>query len=152
MARTRTPVDPESLPYRPCVGIMVLNRSGLAWAGRRIVETDSEMAGTEALADGRRAESTRVRIRLRLRAENSTRRPGMRSVSLLAEAPGWITYDLPPEKVGSRSKGRYRGQKQRWFAFRFEGEEDVIAINPPPGGHEPEFDAWAWKPVAELLT
>ena len=75
---------------------------------------------------------------------------GMRRVSLVAEAPGWFTYDLPRELVGLAFKGKYRGQTQKWFALRFEGDESEIAINPPPGGHEAEFDAWAWKPMAEL--
>ena len=74
----------------------------------------------------------------------------MRRVSLVAEAPGWFTYDLPRELVGLAFKGKYRGQTQKWFALRFEGDESEIAINPPPGGHEAEFDAWAWKPMAEL--
>jgi putative (di)nucleoside polyphosphate hydrolase len=47
-------------------------------------------------------------------------------------------------------KGKYRGQTQKWFAFRFEGQESEITINPPPCGHEAEFDRWAWKPMAEL--
>ena len=75
---------------------------------------------------------------------------GMRSVSLIAEAPGWFTYDLPRDLVGLAFKGKYRGQTQKWFALRFEGDESEIAINPPPGGHEAEFDAWAWKPMHEL--
>ena len=74
----------------------------------------------------------------------------MRTVSLLAEAPDWIDYDLPREVVGIALKGKYRGQTQKWFAFRFEGDESEIAINPPPGGHSAEFDAWAWKPMQEL--
>jgi putative (di)nucleoside polyphosphate hydrolase len=52
--------------------------------------------------------------------------------------------------VGVALKGRYRGQAQKWFAFRFDGDESEIMINPPPGGHEPEFDDWAWKPIDEL--
>jgi len=47
-------------------------------------------------------------------------------------------------------KGKYRGQRQRWFAMRFTGSETEISINPPPGGHQPEFDAWEWKPMQEL--
>ena len=74
----------------------------------------------------------------------------MRSVSLLAEAPDWINYDLPREVLGIALKGKYRGQTQKWFAFRFEGDESEISIQPPPGGHEAEFDDWAWKPMAEL--
>src|SRR3546814_12301799 len=66
----------------------------------------------------------------------------MGTVSLLGEASGWINYDLPAHLVGIGLKGKYRGQTQRWFAFLFEGEESEIRINPPPGGHAPEFDAW----------
>ena len=74
----------------------------------------------------------------------------MKTVSLLAEAPDWINYDLPADLIGIGLKGRYRGQTQKWFAFRFEGDESEITINPPPGGHEAEFDAWDWKPMAAL--
>jgi putative (di)nucleoside polyphosphate hydrolase len=75
---------------------------------------------------------------------------GMRNVSLLAEAPRWIEYDLPPHLVGIAFKGRYRGQTQKWYAFRFEGDDSEIAINPPPGGHEAEFEEWAWREMREL--
>src|SRR5690606_36757966 len=75
---------------------------------------------------------------------------GMRSVSLIEEAPDWIKYDLPAHLVGVVWKGRYRGQAQKWFAFRFEGDESEIRINPPPGGHEAEFDAWGWKRLDEM--
>ncbi|PYE88038.1 RNA pyrophosphohydrolase [Phyllobacterium leguminum] len=143
-------VDPETLPYRPCVGIMVLNRDGLVWAGRRIVIPDGEMAGASQLwqmpqggiDDGEDAE---LAARRELYEET-----GIRSVSLLAEAPDWIHYDLPPHLVGIALKGKYRGQKQKWFAYRFEGNESEIAINPPPEGHTAEFDEWAWKPMDEL--
>ena len=75
---------------------------------------------------------------------------GMETVSLLAEAPDWIDYDLPDHLVGVSLKGKYRGQTQKWYAFRFDGSDSEIRINPPPGGHEPEFDAWAWKPLSDL--
>jgi len=144
------PVDPESLPYRPCVGIMVLNTAGLVWAGRRIAGADSEMAGSDRLwqmpQGGIDAGEDPLPAALRELYEET----GMRSVSLLAEAPQWINYDLPRELVGIALKGKYRGQTQKWFAFRFEGDDGEIAINPPPGGHEAEFDAWAWKPMQAL--
>lgn len=75
---------------------------------------------------------------------------GMKNVSFIEEAPEWITYDLPDHMIGIGLKGKYRGQKQRWFAVRFEGEESEIAINPPPDGNAAEFDAWKWAPMADL--
>ncbi|MER2535712.1 MAG: RNA pyrophosphohydrolase [Rhizobiaceae bacterium] len=146
----KTAVDPETLPYRPCVGLMVLNRAGKVWAGRRIAGADSEMAGSDRLwqmpQGGIDSGEEPYPAALRELYEET----GMRSVSLLAEAPGWINYDLPRELVGIALKGRFRGQAQKWFAFRFEGDDNEIAINPPPGGHEAEFDDWAWKPMADL--
>ena len=146
----KVPVDPETLPYRPCVGVMVLNRDGLVWAGHRIAQEDSEMAGTEKLwqmpQGGIDEGETPVQAAWRELYEET----GIRSATLIEEAPDWINYDLPRELVGVALKGKYRGQAQRWFAFRFEGDESEIAINPPPGGHEAEFDDWAWKPMADL--
>ena len=70
----------------------------------------------------------------------------MRSVSLLGEAAGWLAYDLPPRVSARAWRGRYRGQTQKWFAFRFEGEEDEIDIAAPGGGaHRPEFSDWRWE-------
>lgn len=146
----RKTVDPEKLPYRPCVGIMVLNAEGLVWVGRRIVEADGEMAGSSQLWQMPQGGIDKGEDPLPAALRELYEETGMRSVSLLAEAPDWIAYDLPPELVGVAFKGKYRGQTQKWFAFRFEGAESEIAINPPPGGHEAEFEAWAWKPMDEL--
>jgi len=143
-------VDPQSLPYRPCVGMMVLNKDGKVWAGRRIAEPDGEMAGSDKLwqmpQGGIDKDEEPFPAALRELYEET----GMRSVARIGEAHDWIKYDLPPHLVGVAFKGRYRGQTQKWFAFRFEGDEREIAINPPPGGHEAEFDAWDWKPMASL--
>ncbi len=143
-------IDPQTLPYRPCVGIMVLNRRGLVWSGHRIAEPDSEMAGTDKLWQMPQGGIDKGEEPLPAALRELYEETGMRSVSLLAEAPGWINYDLPADKVGIAFKGRYRGQTQKWFAFRFEGDEREIAINPPPGGHTAEFDRWDWKPMIDL--
>jgi putative (di)nucleoside polyphosphate hydrolase len=143
-------VRPDDLPYRACVGIMVLNRQGLVWTGRRKVKPDGELAGSPHLW-----QMPQGGIDKGEDAEEAARRElweetGIHSVSLLAEAPDWICYDLPEHLVGIALKGKFRGQKQKWFAYRFRGADSEIAINPPPGGHAAEFDAWAWKPMEQL--
>lgn len=145
-----TDIKAEDLPYRPCVGVMVLNRDGLVWAGRRIAIGNSEYDGSPQLWQMPQGgidpgEDPRAAAYRELYEET-----GMKTVTLLAEAPRWINYDLPPHLIGIGLKGKFRGQTQRWFAFRFEGDESEIAIDPPPGGHEAEFDQWAWKPMEEL--
>ncbi|WP_309082669.1 RNA pyrophosphohydrolase [Chelativorans sp.] len=143
-------VKPDDLPYRPCVGVMVLNSAGQVWAGRRIRETATELDGATMLWQMPQGGIDEGEDPLEAARRELYEETGIRSVSFLAEAPGWITYDLPEHLVGKALKGRYRGQKQKWFAFRFEGEESEIVINPPPGNNEAEFDAWAWKPMEEL--
>ena len=140
----------EDLPYRPCVGIMVLNREGLVWAGRRTPIGNSEYDGSPQLwqmpqggiDEGENPEKAAYR---ELYEET-----GMESVTLLARSKDWIDYDLPPELIGIGLKGKYRGQRQAWFAFRFDGDDGEIRIDPPPGGHAQEFDEWAWKPMEDL--
>lgn len=129
---------------------MVLNREGKVWAGRRIAESDSEMAGADKLWQMPQGGIDKGEDPWPAALRELYEETGMRNVSLLAEAPDWINYDLPRELVGIAFKGKFRGQTQKWFALRFEGDDGEIAINPPPGGHEPEFDAWAWKPMADL--
>lgn len=143
-------VDPTTLPYRPCVGIMVLNRDGLVWVGRRADAPDEPegpghwwqmpQGGIDA------GEEPQAAARRELFEET-----GMRQVRLLAETPGWLTYDLPPHLIGVAWKGRYRGQKQKWFAVLLEGRESDIDITAPGGGsHKAEFDAWKWVELAQL--
>ncbi len=143
-------VKAEDLPYRPCVGVMVLNRDGLVWAGRRISEGNSEYDGSPQLWQMPQGGIDKGEDALPAAYRELYEETGMETVTLLAQSRDWINYDLPPHLIGIGLKGKYRGQTQRWFAFRFEGDESEIAINPPPGGHTPEFDAWEWKPMADL--
>ena len=144
-------IDPATLPYRPCVGIMVLNSEGRVWTGKRVVIPKGEMDGALKLwqmpqggiDEGEEAEPAARRELLE--------ETGISSVELLAEAPDWIRYELPPELLGIALKGRYRGQAQRWFAYRFLGKESEIRIDPPPGGHTAEFEVWTWRTMDEVL-
>jgi putative (di)nucleoside polyphosphate hydrolase len=74
---------------------------------------------------------------------------GIRSVTIIAESPRWCTYDLPEALRPKAWGGRYRGQRQKWFAARFRGEEAEIVLVRP--GHAPEFDSWRWARISELV-
>jgi putative (di)nucleoside polyphosphate hydrolase len=135
------------LPYRPCVGIMLINRDGLVWVGRR----RPKWAGFGAahiwqMPQGGITSGESERAAALRELEEET---GVTSVELLAEAPGWFSYDLPDELIGIALKGRYRGQRQKWFAMRFTGREAEIDVA-PRGGRKAEFDAWRWADVSEL--
>ncbi len=147
---SQSTVKAEDLPYRPCVGVMILSREGLVWAGRRISEGNSEYDGSPQLWQMPQGGIDKGEDPLEAAYRELYEETGIKTVTLLAEAKEWINYDLPPQLIGIGLRGKYRGQTQRWFAFRFEGDESEIAINPPPGGHEPEFDAWEWKKMEDL--
>ncbi|MGQ4273712.1 RNA pyrophosphohydrolase [Terrihabitans sp. B22-R8] len=141
--------DPKSLPYRPCVGVMLVNREGLAFIGRRAkgTETIGEDQAWQMPQGGIDEGEDPYQAALRELYEETN----VRSVEPIAETKDWVTYDLPPELVGVAWKGRYRGQRQKWFALRFTGDESEIDIEHPAGGHhKPEFSAWRWEPVERL--
>jgi putative (di)nucleoside polyphosphate hydrolase len=75
----------------------------------------------------------------------------IRSVEKLGEIADWLTYDIPREIIGDAWGGKYRGQKQKWYALRFTGEDSEINITEPGGGeHKPEFIDWRWVAPTEL--
>jgi putative (di)nucleoside polyphosphate hydrolase len=135
--------------YRPCVGIMVVNRDGKIWIGRRAdVPQDAEGPGSWwQMPQGGidEAEDPAAAALRELREET-----GIVSVEPLAATTEWLTYDLPPSLVGKAWGGRYRGQQQKWFALRFCGDDSEVRID-PPAGHQREFDAWRWADVGELI-
>ncbi|MEQ1652796.1 MAG: RNA pyrophosphohydrolase [Hyphomicrobium sp.] len=142
-------IDRANLPYRPCVGEMVINADGLVWVGCRAdAKNDAEGRGAwwqmpqGGIDDGEDPAAAALR---ELYEETN-----IRSVSLIAEHPEWVNYDLPPDLIGKAWGGRFRGQKQKWFAYRFVGDDSEISIV-PPAGHQAEFVAWKWAPVGELL-
>ncbi|WP_312805845.1 RNA pyrophosphohydrolase [Agrobacterium cavarae] len=143
-------IKADDLPYRPCAGIMVLNDKGLVWAGRRISQGNSEFDGSPQLWQMPQGGIDGGEAPLAAAIRELYEETGMKTVTLLAEARDWIHYDLPPQLIGIGLRGKYRGQAQKWFAFRFDGDESEIQINPPPGSNEAEFDAWDWKPMERL--
>ena len=98
----------------------------------------------------RRAASTRARTLWPAALRELYEETNIRSVEKLGEIDEWLTYDIPREIVGQAWKGKYRGQKQKWFALRFTGDEREIDIAHPAGGHEPEFVEWRWEPMQNL--
>jgi putative (di)nucleoside polyphosphate hydrolase len=145
-------LDREKMPYRDCVGTAVFNDSGLVFIGRRIPEEDpedsSEFGAPWQMPQGGidKGEEARAAATRELFEETS-----IRSIELVAEAPGWIYYDLPDEALGIALKGKYRGQRQRWFAYRFTGTDSEINVTEPGDGSMPaEFDRWRWEELEKL--
>ncbi|MEQ1611394.1 MAG: RNA pyrophosphohydrolase [Hyphomicrobiaceae bacterium] len=141
-------MDTSKLGYRLNVGIMVLNRDGLVWVGsRKDTPADPEGPGAwwQMPQGGIDEGEDPAKAALRELWEET----GMRTVTPLAESKDWLTYDLPAELIGKAWGGKYRGQRQKWFAMRFEGEETEINIVPEPG-HAVEFVAWRWAKAADL--
>lgn len=135
--------------YRACVGVMLLNRDGLVFVGRRLnkklrehVAENYEWQMPQGGVD--KGEDVAAAALRELQEETN-----VSSVRMIAEAPFWYAYDLPDDIAKEAWKGRYRGQTQKWFALRFEGEESEIDIA-APGGHKPEFDAWRWERMENL--
>lgn len=137
-------------PYRPCVGVMLVNAQGRVFVGRR-----RNKRQPEHVAPGHEWQMPQGGIdpgedpyaaALRELHEETN----VRSVELIAEAPDWYSYDLPQDVAKKAWRGGYRGQTQRWFALRFTGDESEIDIHDPGPGHKPEFDAWRWEDVSRL--
>lgn len=145
-------IDRESLPYRDCVGIALFNDNGQVLIGRRKPEGDpedsAELGAPWQMPQGGidKGEAPEVAALRELFEETS-----VRSVEQVAEAPGWIYYDLPEDMLGIALKGKYRGQRQRWFAFRFLGSESEINVTEPGDGSMPaEFETWRWEDLSRL--
>jgi putative (di)nucleoside polyphosphate hydrolase len=137
-----------SLPYRPCVGIMLLNRNGRVFIGRRS-DGPEHVDATHAWQmpqGGVDPDEDPWQAALRELYEETN----VRSVERLGETADWVTYDIPREIIGQAGKGKYRGQRQKWYAMRFTGHESEIDVAHPGGGHEPEFTEWRWEPMENL--
>jgi putative (di)nucleoside polyphosphate hydrolase len=139
---TGTPSDIESLPYRACVGITLINPHGLVFVGHRI--TSDERVHWQMPQGGiDHGESPRQAALRELAEEVGTTR-----ATVVGEAKDWLTYELPRPMLGRALRGRFRGQRQKWFALRFEGTDADINLT---SHHPPEFDDWKWVQLSEVV-
>lgn len=140
----------QALPYRPCVGVMVINPQGLIWVGQRAdMPGDAEGRGQWwQMPQGGIDEGEQPRVAAMREVWEET---AMRSLAILGESRDWLTYDLPPELIGVAWGGKYRGQRQKWYAMRFTGAEIEIDIG-PRDGHSIEFRAWRWSTLDDLVA
>jgi putative (di)nucleoside polyphosphate hydrolase len=144
----------EPKPYRPNVGIALFNADGLVLIGRRFRDDGPEIIfpGLEwQMPQGGvdPGEDLRAAAFRELWEETS-----VKSADYLGET-GWLTYEFPPYDGPAHRLSKFRGQRQKWFALRFAGEESEIDPLTPRNGQPAEFDAWRWERldrVADLVV
>jgi len=137
--------DYADLPYRRNVGAALFNANGQVLVARRAHLPDAEgpPMGWQMPQGGiDEDEEPRDAVFRELGEEIGTS-----NAEILGEHPDWLSYDLPPELIGRAFKGRYRGQRQKWFALKFLGVDSDIRLDADP---HPEFDAWRWAELTEL--
>jgi len=141
-----------SLPIRPCVGIVLFNAQGLVWVGRRCPKWARNTSQSHVRDHTWQFPQGGIEPREPSREaafRELWEETGVRSASLIDEIPGWLTYELPLDLLGVALKGKYGGQRLRWYAMRFEGPDDEIDIG-GKGCMKSEFDAWQWMPLKDV--
>lgn len=136
-------IDPETLPYRPCVGVMLINATGHIFAAQRL---DSTIAAWQMPQGGiDTGEKPRAAALRELWEETGVT---ANLVTFVAKTDDWVTYDLPPDLLGKVWGGKYRGQRQKWFLYRFLGHDAQINI----ATDHPEFSQWRWIAADEMVA
>ena len=135
-------LGPSGLPYRMGAGVVLINPYGLIFAGQRIDNPGPAWQMPQGGID--KGETPREAALRELTEETGV---SADLVEVMAETPDWITYELPPEILGRIWKGKYGGQKQKWFALRFLGSDSAVQI----ATEHPEFDRWQWMRAADLV-
>ncbi|WP_428393298.1 RNA pyrophosphohydrolase [Lichenicoccus sp.] len=130
------------LPYRPNVGAALFNRDGLVLVARRADLRNGSRVWQLPQGGIDANEAPAAAVLRELREEIGTDQ-----AEIIGEHPDWLSYDLPAHLIGRSLGGRYRGQRQRWFALRFTGSDSDIRLDLDP---HPEFDAWKWLELAAL--
>lgn len=140
MSKADTPPARADLPYRPCAGIMLVNAENKVFVARRIDTPGDHWQMPQGGID--KGEDPRAAAARELVEEIGTDR-----AEIIAETADWVLYDLPDALIGKVWKGRYRGQKQKWFLMRFTGTDADIDI----ATDHPEFDAWKWVDLDQVV-
>ncbi len=134
--------DPSKLPYRPCVGVMLVNGDGHVFVGQRL---DSDVPAWQMPQGGiDKGEAHRDAALRELWEETGVT---AELVEFVAETEGWVKYDLPDHLLGKIWKGKYRGQKQKWVMLRYLGRDEQVRIET----EHPEFSEWRWLPSGDLV-
>ncbi len=140
-----TPAEKAALPYRRNVGAALFNAAGLVLVARRrnMVNAEGPPGGWQLPQGGIDADEDPRTAVLRELGEEI----GTGNAEIIGEYPEWLQYDLPDALIGKSFAGKYRGQRQLWFALRYLGTDDEIRLDLDP---HPEFDAWRWAHLSEL--
>ncbi len=134
--------DPSALPYRPCAGVMLVNRDGLVFVGQRLDNPGSE--AWQMPQGGIDAGETPEDAALRELEEETGVSPD--NVDIIAKSREELFYDLPDELLGKIWGGKWRGQRQWWFLMRFTGVDDDVDITT----QHAEFSAWKWAQPSQI--
>ena len=133
--------DIKELPLRIGVGIILLNNQNNILVGKRI---DNPKNFWQMPQGGVNQNEHFLDAAKRELEEEM----GVKSAKLIKELDGWLKYELPENLLGKIWKGKYRGQRQKWFVMKFTGKDEEINVNTK----NPEFLSWKWIKISELTN